>query len=697
MTTSEERPDDAYQDPTDECDLVMKGGIASGVVYPPAILELAKKYSLRGIGGASAGAIAAAAAAAAEYGRRNPKPGAGFRGLEQLREELESGKRIQELFEPAPPTAALYRFFMDLQESATKDAPDSEPGMFTWLGRFTKALVRRAPLGFFAGALLACVILHLAMRPVDVLHAALLAPGPSSIGLAILVWALAVPSAYGCAVAGGVLRLKRCFDALCSRDRTFFGFCLGSRGEDGEQPLRLTDWLHEGINRMAGYGADEPPLTIDELASRSIDFRMVTTNLSHARPNILPWKGGRLFFKLSDFERLFPPSVVRYLMRPDTRERYEDPPERREGSPRVQIHTKKLKDGLRLPKGYYPLPRGGKLPVIVAVRLSLSFPILLSQVRLYSIKDETFERINREQSGEKARRSAGGAPIDLTPKDFDESWFSDGGIAANFPLSIFDNWVPKRPTFGINLCDGPLPSRFADIAQRDAVFRLEANETSRALPRPKAIGGLFDMLFAMLDTARSARDNAQMELPSYRERVAHVYLKQDEGGLNLNMGEETLKAIGKKGEEAAATFLGKRGRPEFNFDEHRWVRLLQLMDHMERELFAARSAAAPHGGTVAETEKNIEDLLKKPRAGWYRPHQKQDWPDEAKRRLTALFTMIDTWDPRPHVPVTDAESSSEVAAFRAPAASPSPPAEDAVFFQNDAPLPASALRVTSEV
>src|ERR1041385_2301338 len=53
------------------CDIVMKGGITSGVVYPPAVVELAKTFSFRNIGGTSAGAIAAAMTAAAEYGRQH--------------------------------------------------------------------------------------------------------------------------------------------------------------------------------------------------------------------------------------------------------------------------------------------------------------------------------------------------------------------------------------------------------------------------------------------------------------------------------------------------------------------------------------------------------------------------------------------------------------------------------------------------
>ena len=42
------------------CDLAMKGGITSGVIYPQAVLALARRYRFRNIGGTSAGAIAAA-------------------------------------------------------------------------------------------------------------------------------------------------------------------------------------------------------------------------------------------------------------------------------------------------------------------------------------------------------------------------------------------------------------------------------------------------------------------------------------------------------------------------------------------------------------------------------------------------------------------------------------------------------------
>ena len=50
---------DRWADPPRQCDLVMKGGITSGVVYPLAIARFAEEYRLRGVGGSSAGAIGA--------------------------------------------------------------------------------------------------------------------------------------------------------------------------------------------------------------------------------------------------------------------------------------------------------------------------------------------------------------------------------------------------------------------------------------------------------------------------------------------------------------------------------------------------------------------------------------------------------------------------------------------------------------
>lgn len=47
-----------------ECDIVMKGGMTSAIIYPAAVAAIASDYRLRSIGGTSAATIRAAAAAA---------------------------------------------------------------------------------------------------------------------------------------------------------------------------------------------------------------------------------------------------------------------------------------------------------------------------------------------------------------------------------------------------------------------------------------------------------------------------------------------------------------------------------------------------------------------------------------------------------------------------------------------------------
>src|SRR6185436_6372079 len=86
-----------------QCDLVMRGGIASGLVYPRAIAKLAETYDFRSIGGTSAGAIAAAATAAAALGRRNGEDHfqSEIRELPETLAEKRIGKTVLErLFQP---------------------------------------------------------------------------------------------------------------------------------------------------------------------------------------------------------------------------------------------------------------------------------------------------------------------------------------------------------------------------------------------------------------------------------------------------------------------------------------------------------------------------------------------------------------------------------------------------------------------
>ena len=98
-----------------ECDLVMRGGITSGIVYPRAIAKLAETYNFRSIGGTSAGAIAAAATAAAAYAARNGQDFFQTR-IKTLPKELATNKGgktvLERLFQPAPGLEPLFGVLM---------------------------------------------------------------------------------------------------------------------------------------------------------------------------------------------------------------------------------------------------------------------------------------------------------------------------------------------------------------------------------------------------------------------------------------------------------------------------------------------------------------------------------------------------------------------------------------------------------
>jgi len=87
-----------------KCDIVMKGGITSGIVYPGLICKLAERYQFKSIGGTSAGAIAAALTAAAEYARRQGRDAFGdiaqVPGWLGAPSKFAAGSNLLNLFQP---------------------------------------------------------------------------------------------------------------------------------------------------------------------------------------------------------------------------------------------------------------------------------------------------------------------------------------------------------------------------------------------------------------------------------------------------------------------------------------------------------------------------------------------------------------------------------------------------------------------
>ncbi len=537
-------------EPLRRCDVVMKGGITSGIVYPKALSELSGSFRFRNLGGTSAGAIAAGVAAAAEYGRRHGNSTA-FERLEQLPRELGEtvpGGRDSRLFSLFQPQAATRAVFRTLTAGLGKSG---------WRGpaAFVAALPRRFPLwlalGLVPGAILVWLVTRAAGHPVLQVAGGLVAL------LVLLLGATILPA------AAFVRRVLREVPA------NLYGLCTGL-GEAGGPP-GLTPWLGELLEELAGRDPAGAPLTFGDLwggiepgGPAAIHLEMMTTCLSHGRPYRLPMETEIFYFHRRELSRLFPPRIVGWLV--DHAEPTGYPPE----GPWKDLHK---------------LPPAHQIPVLVATRMSLSFPVLLSAVPLWAV-DWT-------RKANKQARKEGRPP---TPE---RCWFSDGGICSNFPVHFFDAPLPSWPSFDFNLRSFHPDYPRHETRQEENVY-LVKNNASGVVEQWSRIGGegrgsLPDFVGAILNTMQNWTDRTLLRMPGYRDRVAHVFLESDEGGLNLNMPDRVIQNVSERGRFAARK-LSERftAEPEdpgaLGWDNHRWVRFrtsMFLLEEMLEEILRA--------------------------------------------------------------------------------------------------------------
>lgn len=538
------------------CDLVMKGGITSGIVYPNAVLSLAREYRFKNIGGTSAGAIAAAVAAAAAMGDRRCRagealgPNAGFAGLADVSTQLSQRGFIYSLFQPVYGARTAYRLLVMLTG---------------------KASVPRKVLCLLA-AVFAIAPLELLAALVGLLGIGWLAGGMAG------VWATLLPSllcAYGAGVLASALRVARV------ARRNLLGLCSGATQADAGAPA-LTDWLHAQLQALSGKPLDQP-LTFADLhnapryvgepvGAHAVSLQMITTCVSHTEPRTLPFTGSQFWFRREEFERLFPASVVQWLVASA-------------GSPQTV-------DGV----DYYRLPEGEQLPVLVATRMSLSFPLLISAVPLHEparrerrcepVDDPAPPRDNTNVADSMEGLTSGGHSCGPVITAFRVCWFSDGGISSNFPIHLFDAALPRWPTFGINLVyprhaePVRLPPDSPD-AINAAVFLPTENRhgwqrSYHAIARPLAAAEMSGFLFSIVSTMQNWRDVLQARAPGYRDRIVHVSLQGDEGGMNLDMPQAVLSRIAAKGSVAGERFC------DFSFANHYWIRWRNLASAYQR-------------------------------------------------------------------------------------------------------------------
>ena len=533
-----------------ECDLVMKGGITSGVIYPLAAVELARKYRFRSIGGASAGAIAAALTAAAELGRQRGR--ASFAELEAVARGL--GARLRGLFQPGPGLGGLFDVLFAAAGAARRGAAGRVAAV---LGALARAYLPWTLLALAAPSALA---VH-AFRQRDLAAAFAAALLAGILLLAIWIW-----------------RLLR--DLLVRLPQSDFGLCSGLTRPGAREPA-LTDWLADLLDDLAGVerapgGARGRPLTFGDLAARGIERKAMTTCLTLGRPYALPFETRAFRFRAAEMRRLFPERVVAWMEHAGAAAGVaaaaETVPEAPPGlatagasGPAAEAPAAADREA-----GFFAFPPAEDLPVVVAVRMSLSFPLLFSAVRLWA-RDFT-----RDAPDERYR---------LRPV-----WFSDGGICSNFPLHFFDALWPSRPTFGITLEELGAPDE-------PRVF-FPTSAAQGILRTFRAVTGTGSFLGAIFGTMQTWQDDLQATLPGYRERIVHVALDENEGGLNLDMDPETIAGLVECG--AAA---GLRLRDDFDWEAHRWTRALsatrELADALDGVDRAAGAAGSPEAFAAA--------------------------------------------------------------------------------------------------
>jgi hypothetical protein len=535
------------------CDIVLKGGITSGIVYPLALVRLAEKYRFSCIGGTSAGAIAAAACAAAEYGRRNGHDG--FGRLKDLPDEL--GSKLTKLFQPTPSLKPVYDIFI-----AALNAKSWRAALSGGCRAAITGYRWRAIAGIVPGV--ALIIAALASNSLAALVLGVLA---ALIGLFVAVaWSLA----------------KVVFVELVKND---YGLCPGiSQGCSKEEGF--TDWLARLIDQAAGRTEKSKPLTFGDLASvkdedAPIKLAMMTTSLMEMRPYTLPILSAReleaqaqstpeqpqvaqprtgekgihniFIFERGEWAKLFPTRVVDYLVA--------------NCDPFKQQHGEVGE--------FYYFPDQTHLPLVVAARMSLSFPGLICAVPLWR-RDFMLKKPLRNQ--------------------LQRCLFSDGGLSSNFPIHFFDHLLPNHPTFAITLDeydkrrdtipDGGAEGHDTAVDEHDEKcrttrvwFPMTDQTSSGSLIPIVPFEGLLAFLMRLIDSAKNWQDSLQSALPGYRERIVHVSLKPEEGGLNLTMDPRTIKKLADYGWKA-----GDKLCTEFCLDLHRWRRFLVAMARMEETL-----------------------------------------------------------------------------------------------------------------
>jgi predicted acylesterase/phospholipase RssA len=666
-------PESERASPRLECDIVMAGGVTSGIIYPGALAMIARKFHFRSIGGTSVGAIAAAVTAAAEYGRQTGKNSNAFEIVRALPKTLgevaaDGHTRLFHLFTPEPATRTLLALVTPLFAQGGRIKQ-----VFQILGVTSSYWQIALPLAlsFVAGLL---VFLWL-----------LLTGSLQSLLLSALVLAMTIASSLVVWCVSTLVMLNRQWLPAWRSNK--YGICTGRSSPDPKTIKRsdfegLTPWMHRAVQDAAGRSVAGGPLTFGQLWSlqepggdpssisphspREIELAMIASDISRNRTVQLPFleTPSPLYIEIDVLSAYFPPSVVDWMINScgDYDKRVE---------PRSDVIR---------------IPRPQDLPIVFGARLSLSFPVLLSALPLMT------------PDFNKGKGTNGYIPLRRV-------WFSDGGLTSNFPIHFFDSPIPSRPTFCLNLVDfdaespGAISTDRVDdeeadpteveqaiakpISQPGAASRTAANrpdvttatdpaphdqvwgfvsvaQGNQFIPAPftafdtKPGTGILSFAATLVNTARYWSDNQMLLAPGIRDRVMNIALRDDEGGLNLDMSAKVIADLDLRG-RAAGMLIAARFDPTENTDpetggpsepmfaNHRWVRFRGFMaafEDMSRRF--ARSRRASDAAAVERHESLLDDMIDgmaKEKLGYSAPYGARDFYKTA----TDKFEQLSLW------------------------------------------------------
>jgi len=159
-------------------------------------------------------------------------------------------------------------------------------------------------------------------------------------------------------------------------------------------------------------GEQRPDESVKFPGRPRINLEMVSTCISHGRPYTFPTGKNTFYYERNVLETYLHPDIVATMVR------------NKRGMGASNLTDEEISP-------YVRMPVDRDLPVVLAARMSLAFPILLTAVKLGAID---FSKAARAD----------------TPKLLPEPcWFADGGPSSNFPIHLFDSPLPRWPTFAV--------------------------------------------------------------------------------------------------------------------------------------------------------------------------------------------------------------------------------------------------------